>query len=200
MGKKLKTGDILQIPLPMNLGFAYARYINLVEQLPNSDLPDLLKVLDYKTKSEEYNFEELENQDYLIAPILVSGLPPTIRKGIWKVLDEKTSVQDYNIPHFSRHEDWVSDDSWYYCVDADSSKKVRTTLERVKHLSPLAADGTGIIEIEIAMTFLIKEGKRVEYYFDLEEYFETVTYEKVKATPPYYSLPKEIRDKAVGAE
>ncbi|PTB96642.1 hypothetical protein C9994_06505 [Marivirga lumbricoides] len=78
-------------------------------------------------------------------------------------------------------------------------KKIRTTYDKVKHLSPLAADGTGVIEIEIAMTYMLKEGKRIEDYFDLEEYYEKATLEKVVSTPPYYSLPKEIRDKAIGA-
>lgn len=197
MGKKLKDGDVLQIPLPNNLGFAYAKYIDVTKIIPDSSFPDLIQVFDYITDTEKYDFEELENRDYLLSPLLVSGLPPTIRKGIWKIQDYSLSNESFIIPHFSRHEDWVSDDSWYYCVDADSSKKTKTTYEKVKHLSPLAADGTGIIEIEIAMTYLLKEGRKVEDYFDLEEYFETSTYEKVKATPPYYSLPTETRDKVL---
>ncbi|MEM0941283.1 MAG: Imm26 family immunity protein [Bacteroidota bacterium] len=197
MGKRLKDGAILQILLPKNLGFGYARYVDLTKVVPSSSFPDLIRVFNYRTETEECNLEELENYDYLIAPLFVSGLPPTIRKGIWKILDYELSNEGFIIPHFSRHEDWVSEDSWYYCIDADSSKKVETTLEKVKHLSPLAADGTGIIEIEIAMTFLIRDGEKVEDYFDLEEYFETSTYEKVQATPPYYSLPKETRDKVL---
>ena len=197
MRKRLKNGDILQIPLPENLGFAYAQYIDLAKIFPDVSLPDLVKVFDYKTDTDQYDFQVLESCDYLIAPLLVSGLPPTIRKGLWRILDERPNNDDFIIPHFSRHEDWVSEDDWYYCIDADSSKKIKSTYDQVKHLSPLAADGTGLIEVEIAMTYLIKEGKNVEDYFELEEYYEKVTFEKVKNTPPYYSLPKDSRDFAM---
>ena len=105
MANKLKNGDILQILLPKNIGFAYAKYIDLVELLPTPSFPDLIKVFDYNTESDKYDFEVLENSDYLIAPLLVSGLRPTIKKGIWKILEDKTSKEDFNIPHFSRHED-----------------------------------------------------------------------------------------------
>ncbi len=104
---RLKNGDILQIPLPKDLGFAYARYIDLLKIVPKPGLPDLVKVFDYKTEDEQYNFEELQNSDYLIAPLLVTGLPPTIRKGLWNILKEKVTKDDFEIPHFSRHEDWA---------------------------------------------------------------------------------------------
>ncbi|PTB96643.1 hypothetical protein C9994_06510 [Marivirga lumbricoides] len=117
------NGAILQIPLIKKLGYAYAKYINLLKIASSPDLPDLIKVFDYKTETEEYNLQELEAQDYLIAPLLVSGLPPTIRKGLWRILDDKATNEDTTVPHFSRHEDWVSDDDWYYCLDADSTKK-----------------------------------------------------------------------------
>jgi hypothetical protein len=205
MAKRLKHGDILQIPLPKNLGFAYGRYIDLEKLFPPPEPPrlsDLIKIFNYKTQTKEFDFEKVGSSGYLMQPQLVSGLPPTIKKGIWHILDEKASSEDNLIPHFSRHEDWISDninDNWYYCIDANSQKKVKSTFEDVKHLSRLEADGTGIIEIKIAMTFLIQEGKRIEDYFDLDEYYEKATFEEVKATPPYYLLPKEIRDKALNS-
>lgn len=200
MAKRLRHGDFLQIPLPKDLGFAYGRYIDLVKLLGSPDLPDLIKIYNYKTDSVSYDFKKLESSEYLIQPQLVTGLPPTIRKGIWRILDEKSNLEDNSIPHFSRHEDWVSDDfneNWYYCIDASSQKKVKSNYENVKHLPTLAADGTGIIEIKIAMTYLIKEGKKVEDYFDLEEYYEKATFDEVKEMPKYYLLPKETRDKAL---
>ncbi|WP_209332745.1 Imm26 family immunity protein [Lunatimonas salinarum] len=206
MAKRLKHGDIIQIPLPKNLGFAYGRYLDLEELFPPPEPPrlsDLIKIFNYKTPTNEYNLKEMESSGYLMQSLLVSGLPPTIKKGIWHILDEKAFSEDNRIPHFSRHEDWISDDineNWYYCIDANSQKKVKSTYEDVKHLSRLAADGTGIIELKIAMTFLIQEGKRIEDYFDLDEYYEKATFEAVKATPPYYLLPKEIRDKALNSQ
>lgn len=200
MRKRLKSGDLLQIPLPNNMGFAYAKYLDLVKEISTDGLPNLIKVYDYKTNDENYNFSVLENSEFLIAPLFVTGLPPTVRKGIWKILDENPSIENFSVPHFSRHEDWARgnpDDNWYYCIDADIEKKTRTKKENVQHLSPLAADGTGIIEIRIAMTFLIKEGEKVEDYFALEEYYEKSTYRKVTNTPPYYSLPKDTRDFAL---
>jgi hypothetical protein len=136
---------------------------------------------------------------------LAAGLPPTIRQGIWKIIDRgEINEEDMTIPHFSRNEDWVhrdlklkNKDEWFYCMDADINKKKKTDYEAIKHLSLLSATGTGVLEVEIAMAFLIKEGKKVEDYFELKEYYETAPYERLKAMPAYYNLPKNMRDKAI---
>jgi hypothetical protein len=203
MAKMLKHGEYLQIPLPKNLGFAYGRYLDLTKLFPPPEpprLPDLVKIFEYRTDSESFDFGLLERSDFLMQPQFVTGLPGTIRKGRWRVLNLKPNTVDTFVPHFRRHEDWVSDspsENWYYCVDASSQKKFKSTYEDVKHLSELAADGAELIEIRIAMTFLIKDGKNVREYFDLEEYFERSIFDDVSGTPPYYRLPVEIRDRAL---
>jgi hypothetical protein len=56
MARPLKHGDILQIPLPNNLGFAYGRYLDLEELFPPLEPPrlsDLIKVFNYKTPTKE---------------------------------------------------------------------------------------------------------------------------------------------------
>jgi len=203
---KLETGSILQIPLPKDLGFAYAKYIDLSKINSSISFPDMIRVFNYRTENENYDLSLMKIHDYIIAPKLVSGLPPTIRKGFWKIIGKGELIdQDMDIPHFSRNEDWSEvdpdkqdKDKWYYCVDADSSKKIKSVFENVKHLTLLSAIGSGVLETEIAMAFLMKEGKNVEKYFELDEFYERMAFKRLKESLPYYELSVEVRDKAMG--
>lgn len=196
---------MLQITLPKQLGFAYAKFIDLRKIVPACGLSQLVKIYNYKTEDESYDLAEMLKQYYLLQPRFALALPPTITSGIWKIIEKsEVTEQDLNIPHFSRNEDWgqvylskKDKAKWYYCIDASIHKKIKTSFENVQHLAALEGTGTGVLEIEIAMAFLMKEGKKVEDYFELKEYYEKSTYESLQLTPPYYELPKDMRDKAI---
>ncbi|PZR35560.1 MAG: hypothetical protein DI538_14965 [Azospira oryzae] len=200
--KRLKSGDVLQIPLPKKMGYAYAKYIDLSKIDPSISFPDMIRVFDYRTESAGYDFEYMKHQDYIIAPKLVAGLPLTIKQQIWKIIEHlNLDDSDRIIPHFSRNEDWNQSDpvkqgkdKWYYCLNADISRKNKTTYEKIEHLTLLSAIGTGVLETEVAMAFLIKEGKKVSEYFDLSEFYEKVIYQRLVSGTPYFRLPKESRD------
>jgi hypothetical protein len=50
---------------------------------------------------------------------------------------------------------------------------------------------------KIAMALLQDEGKRIEDYFKLNEYFEKQYYEEVTTIPAYYKQPESMRGKAI---
>jgi len=201
--KKLKSGDILSIPLPRNLGFAFAKYIDLLSINPNSSYPDLIRVYDYKSKDQALDINDLKDCDLLLAPLLVGSLRPTVSKGIWTIVGNATITdQETKLPHYRTFgPPWINDEKeakeWFYVVDADISRKIKSKYDHVKHLEPLGASGTGIIELEIAFAFLIKEGKRIEDFFPLTKQMEKATYKKMMERPKYRDMSKEMRDKAI---
>lgn len=203
MKKKIETGDIIQIPLPKGLGYGYALYIDLLKILPDPTLPDLIKVYNYKSVNEVQDLSTVTNNDFLLNPLLVAGLPPTLKKGIWKIVGNKEVFgKDLEIPHFKQFgPPWVNEEKeakeWYYIANADISKKIKVEHKNVKHLEPFRASGTGVIETKIAMAFLMQKNKKVEDYFELKEYYEKATYEKLKNMPLYYELPDYMKGRVL---
>lgn len=201
--RKLNNGDILQIPLPKGMGLGYAKLIDLEGQYEDARYPHLLRVFDYQRTESLEDISILRARGLLFSPLLVSALPTTVSKGIWTVIgNTPVNKEETIIPHYKKFgPPWATEEKdaqqWFYVIDADISQKRRSKYENVKHLETLGADGTGIIETKMAMAFLIQQGKRVEDYFELNEYYEKNTYEKLKSIIPYPELPDNLKDKAI---
>jgi hypothetical protein len=88
---------------------------------------------------------------------------------------------------------------WFYVLDADKfSKRVRSEPENVRHLEKLEAIGSAMLPTKISMALLLVEGKPIEEYFELEEYFEKEFFNQITSTPAYYKLPKNMKGQALG--
>lgn len=171
--KRLVTGSIVCIPLLKNLGYAYAKYIDMLKVKPNSSYPDLLKVYAKRTQERVRDIALLNLDTYLISPILVAGLRPTLREGLWEKIGKIPIGQEDNvIPDFKQGGSSDPDNEpgkWYLIRDGDIRTKVSRAYDKVKYLQPIGAAGTGNIEIRLTMYFLLKEGRRIEDHFDLKD-------------------------------
>lgn len=200
---KLKSGDILQIPLPKGLGFAYAKYVNLLEINANYSYSCLIRVYNKRFINSEISINDLEKQELLLSPLLIGGVPPSISKGMWKIVGNLPLTDEEKlIPHYKRKDPLINLNEknisgWYYIIDADISQKIPSTYEQVKHLEKIGATGALLVGTKIAMAFLLDEGKNIEDYFELKEYFEKVYFEEVTQIEVYYKQPKYMRGKAL---
>jgi hypothetical protein len=102
---KLRTGDIFQITLPKSMGFAYAKYIDLLEINPHYQYPSLVRVLNFRTTERTVGLTELQNQELLFSPLLVAGILTSIKEGQWKIIGNLPVADDEKkIPHYKLHE------------------------------------------------------------------------------------------------
>lgn len=184
----------MQITLPSKLGFGYAKYIDLLELDANYRYPDIVRIYDFRTVNSNIDVDQLIKSELLFSPLLVAGLEVALKEGDWKVIGNRSLQDDEKIvPAFKLFEG-----KWFFVLGLDKfSRKVEANFESVKHLETLSATGASLLPTKIAMAFLRDEGKKIEDYFELSEYFEKVYYEEVTTIPAYYSMPKEMRGKPV---
>jgi hypothetical protein len=101
MKVKLKSGQIFQIPLLENLGFGYAKFINLDDIVDNPSYPHMIKIFKYKTSDKSVKMETVMQQEYLLQPLVVAGIKPTLRNNEWSVIGSLPLLEeDYQIPDF----------------------------------------------------------------------------------------------------
>lgn len=201
---KLKSGDIFQIALPKALGFAYAKYIDLLEVAPASQYPSLLRIYSYRSKNISDINPDFKKCGLLFSPLLVAGIPQAIRKGLWKLIGNTSVDQEEKIiPHYKLSEPFVLLDEqnakeWFYVLDADKfSKKFKAQYENVKHLETLQATGSELVSTKIAMGLIKEEGKKIEDYFALQDFYEKVYYNEVTKIPIYFRQPPAMQGKAI---
>jgi len=193
--KKIKNGDIIRIPLSKEMGFGYAKYIDLLSVDPETRYPSLIRVYNFRNMGEDIDVKQFNNTDLLLSPILIAGAEPAIRKKVWKVIGnlpvttEEEEIPDYKYIDESKH--------YFFVKKADISKKIKSSFENTKHLEPIGAVGAQLIGTKIAMALLKDEGKDVESFFQLKNYYEQVFFEQLSDCPPYYKQPEFMRGKAV---
>lgn len=194
---KVKSGDIFQIILPNDLGFAYAKCINLLDVYPDARYPILIRVYNYRSV-EPQSIQEFLDKELILCPLLIAGILPSLKNGTWKLIGNMPLQEgDIVIPHYKRGEPDESPKEWFYVVDADISKKVKSKYESVKHLETIGATGSALVGTKIAMALLQDEGKEVKDYFELNDFFEKEYYEEVINIPAYYKQPEFMRGKAI---
>lgn len=200
MKQKIKTGDILRIPLWEGFGFGYARYIDLT-RIPNTSMPSLIEVYAYWTKSLDFETNKLKQSDFLMQPILVAGINPVIKEGRWIIAEHFTfDASEYELPHFKAHEPrWDVEKNareWYYVENCETNRRVKSLYENVKHLESYAGVGTGNVEIKITMQIMKMKGLKIEEYFDLSNETFRYQYELSLKSPLLSEIPKSLYGKA----
>jgi len=194
-----KNGDLFQISLPNELGFAYIKCINLLELDSNAQYPILIRIYNYRSLDANVHPEKFINKELILCPLLIAGIIPAIKRGTWKSIGNiPIGKEDAIIPHYKRPEpNEENPKEWFYLIDADISKKVKSTYEYVKHLETIGSTGSELVGTKIAMALLRDEGKKIEDYFKLEEYYEKVYYDQVIKIPAYYKQPEFMRGRAL---
>jgi len=198
--KRIRTGDIVKIPLWGSFGYAYARYID-ISKFPSVSYPSLIEVYEYWTKTQNFEFDHLIKSNFLVQPILVLGINPTLRNGFWEIVKRTDmNIAAIELPHFRSHEPrWDVEENakeWCYIRDCDSTNRVKTSYDNVKHLESGGAKGTGNIEIYLTMQVMKKEEINIEDHFDLNDETFRYQYNVAMKSPLVSEIPLELYGRA----
>jgi len=179
------------IPLLKELGYAYAKYVDLTKLDDSITQPEILKVYDCRTDGEIERLEDLIQFSYLLSPILVAGLRPTLKKNLWRNVGSlPLTKDDETVPDFksgcSTYEE-IEKGDWFIHRKGQLNK-TKTNYSEVKYLQPFTAMGTGTIEIRLTMHFLIASHKNVQDFFDLEDERYKANYIQVLYSPSLRNL------------
>jgi hypothetical protein len=129
---KVKSGNIYQIILPNDLGFAYAKCINLLEINHDARYPILIRIYNYRSALPQ-RMHKFIGKELILCPLLIAGILPSINNASWKLIDyEPLQQEDINIPHYKRGEPDESPEGWFYVVDADIYKKNNIKIRKCK--------------------------------------------------------------------
>lgn len=179
--RKIKSGDIVSIPLVKDLGFAFAHYFD-VNKMGNGSYPDLIRIFNFHTSNINFDVDILVDLDLLMPPIFVAGINVAIRKNNWTIVGNCENKLDIKSLYFKSYEPlWLRQNEakrWYKINGISSENKQEYPYEKIKHLEDFAAIGTGTIEYRVAMRFIISEGKNINDYFNIENDRVKLLYDK----------------------
>jgi hypothetical protein len=184
--KNLTDGSILAIPLLKGMGFAYAKFLDLTKLEKKPLFPDLIKVFNYRTSVKEFSIEVISDNKYLINPMLVAGLRPTLKMRNWEIVGSAPkSADDFVIPNFKSGNltmEEAENGEWFIHKDLQTRGE-RCEYEIVKFLQPYTAIATGNLELRLTMYFIIQDGLKVEDFFDLHDDRNKWNYKQVVESP-----------------
>ncbi|MCD9018422.1 immunity 26/phosphotriesterase HocA family protein [Parachryseolinea silvisoli] len=171
--KRLVQGSVVSIPLFGNLGYAYAKYIDLSKIDSKISVPDIIKVYNFHLREVDVDLVALASSKYLLSPMIVAGLRPTLREGKWlNIGNVDVDNFDLELPDFKDGNttyDEIAKQEWFIVRDASLVKRERSTYDKVKYLQPYVGLGTGTIEIRLSMYVILRRKENVEDYFDLND-------------------------------
>jgi hypothetical protein len=196
---KFRTGEIFQIILPNDLGYAFFKIINLLDANPLSKYPALIRVFNYRSRTPETDVKKIVDRELILTPTLVAGFLPAISNGDWKPIGHQVvSSAETIVPEYKKAEpDEANARTWYFLIDADISQKIESVYENVRHLETIGAIGSELVSTKIAMALLRDEGMDIKKYFSLDQFFEKEFYRQIMEIPPYYKLPDAMKGKAL---
>lgn len=195
---KVKSGDIYQIGLPNNLGFAYVKCVNLLEFMPDTQYATMIMVYNIRSSISLQLGSEIIDKELILCPLLIAGILPAIKSGTWKLIGNiPTSAADFILPEYKRGEPDDSPKKWYFISNLDIREKVESDFNQVKHLETFGATGSELVGVKIAMALLQDEGKAIEEYFELDEFYIKYYYNEVTTIAPYYKQPEYMQGKAI---
>jgi hypothetical protein len=183
---KIESGSVLAIPLAKGLGYVYCKYVDLMRIDSECTFPDVIKVF-VDHSDEVLELEQLSLRDYLVAPMLVAGVRPTIRKKLWRVIGKlPLHDDDCNAPDFkdggSTYEE-IQRNEWFLVEGCKLRSRRRVPYDSVKYLQPFTGFGTGSIEIQLTMHWLLFGGMKVEDFFDLRDEKFKWCYTQIQYSP-----------------
>lgn len=198
MGKTLNSGIVIQIKLQHNLGFMYAKVINLCD-FSEYDLSNTFHLLLYSynyivEKEEDYKEEDFLNSEPFAGPLFVSDILWAIRRKFYKVKGE-VELRSYEkiVPAFRSFGAMVfkpfyfEDEAtnWSYFEGGVPRKYISSTYENVKHLEGNMAHDHEEIETRFSMELLYRKNKDLKEFYGLEEQHDLTFYNNIVYKTPF---------------
>jgi hypothetical protein len=184
---RIASGDVISIPLLKDLGYAFCKYIDLTKLNSKILMPEVIKVYDLRSNDQSLN-HSFQSTPYLLNPISVAGLLPTIKAGFWKVIGKvELTEDDHTIPDFkSGNSTWEeSEKGEWFLHKHGQLQSIRASFEDVKYLQPFVNLSTSNIELRLTMYHLLNEKKSVKDYFDLSDERYKWHFKQVMESPSF---------------
>ncbi|RZJ51833.1 MAG: hypothetical protein EOO44_13710 [Flavobacterium sp.] len=202
----MKSGTIIQIKLNHNLGYIFAKVVNMCD-FAEYDLSNTLHLIiypyDYIIQKEiDYEEEELLKAEPFTGPLFVIDILWAIRKKIYKIKGE-IDLRPYEkkIPAFRSfsamvfkavyYEDEAT--SWKYFEGGAPRKYISSTYDHVKHLEGNTAHSHEEIERRLSMEVLNRSGKNINDFYKLKDWQELWTYNNMIYKTPFNEVPDELK-------
>lgn len=186
--KRLKNGDIIEIPLNSQYGYGYAKFLNSIKMWGNKNLPDVLRIFKYHSLIPVSNLSEIIDRELLIAPIAIGGSKNLLNNGCSIIGTELITEADKFLPqvksgwpHFEENPtQWV-----YYEDLGDTTKMYFTDYDKVKNLEYSRVLDVSILPFRIIMELMKLEGKDIRSTKVKFGWLEEIEYKQSIGIVPY---------------
>ncbi len=202
----LKSGNVIQIKLNHNLGYIYAKVVNMCD-FSEYDLSNTFHLIIYPynyvlISEEDYSEEDFINSEPLTGPLFVDDILWAIRKNIYKIKGE-VLLNEYEkrIPAFRGfgamvfkvhyYEDEAT--HWDYFENGSPRKRFEATYDQVKHLEGNVALAHEDIEMRLSMEVLYRSGKNIKDFYTLEDWRELSLFNNMLFKTPFNQVPDDLK-------
>lgn len=199
---KLSSGCILEIQLPMNLGFSYVLYLDVDDLLNKKCVDHLIIPFNYLSTHtcSKLEFNPFNNE--LTAPLL--SFRPRVRgeKG-WKIIDKidfksifigfdfKICIQ-YDSSYYGKEDEL----KWFLVRDFDLDYKTIIRIQENMHLENYEIFDQELLSYRILFELDLIYDLKIDYDEILKDTWVMQIYKLFKARPSYRNTPKELWGKA----
>lgn len=205
--KLLESGTILRIKLNHNLGYIFAKVVNMTD-FAEDDLSNTFHLIiypyNYVVKNEnDYKDEDFIKSEPLTGALFVEDILYAIKNNIFKVVS-KVELKSYEkrVPAFRGFSAMVygkihyyEDEAthWNYFERGTPFKRIVANYDQVKHLEDNTAFSHESIQRRLSMEILNRNGENVKEYYKLEKWEELYVYNNMIYKTPFNKVPDNLK-------
>lgn len=205
--KSVESGTVLSIKLNHNLGYTFAKVVNLTD-FAKDDLSNTFHLIVYPynyvvDNENDYKQEDFIKSEPLTGPLFVEDILYSIKNKIYKIVgnaDLKSyekkvpafrgfSAMVYSKIHY--YEDEATD--WNYFERGSPFKRIVANYNQVKHLEDNVALSNEFIERRLSMEVLSRSGKNLKDFYKLENWEELSVYNNMIYKTPFNQVPDNLK-------
>ncbi len=205
--KSLESGTVFSIKLNHNLGYTFAKVVNLTD-FAKDDLSNTFHLIVYPynyvvDNENDYKQEDFIKSEPLTGPLFVEDILYSIKNKIYKIVGN-TELKSYEkkVPAFRGfsamvygkihyYEDEATD--WNYFERGSPFKRIVANYNQVKHLEDNVALSNEFIERRLTMEVLSRSGKNLKDFYKLENWEELCVYNNMIYKTPFNQVPDNLK-------
>lgn len=184
--KEIGHGNVFEIPLMKNMGYAYVRIVDPDELFQSSTIAVLVEIYKHKRLTpleKDYDIRNLPKIGFLISPLIMISDITLLKKYSWRLVGNIPVSENYIIPDFV----WCSNKTlgkperftWYsWNLIKDLGLKgphAKVSYNECKDLEIYQHISVDLIVMRLTMEWIKAEGKEMKDFFGKEDFAEPWT-------------------------